>query len=574
MGRLFGTDGVRGVAGEDLTGQLAMDLAAAAAGLLQDARAGAAERSNGARLTAVVGRDPRASGEFLEAAVVAGLAGAGVDVLRLGVIPTPGVAYLTAELGADLGIMLSASHNPAADNGIKLFARGGFKLPDAAEDEIEARMAEPGQRKPGPPAGGFGRVRDARNERERYLAHLLASQATGVAAGQEAGEAAVRETGEAAVRGAGEPAVQGAGEAAVLGPEGVAASAAGEPAARVTKAAAPLAGMRVVVDCAHGAASELAPALLRRAGADVIAIGAEPDGENINAGCGSTHLDTLCAAVVEYGADAGIAHDGDADRCLAVDATGQVIDGDQILAVLALGLKAQNRLAGNTVVATVMSNLGFRLAMAEAGITVVETAVGDRYVLEAMRAGNYVLGGEQSGHIIMLDHATTGDGLLTALHLLAAAAPEGVTLAGLAQVMTRYPQVLVNVTGVDKARAAGSPELATAVAAAKAELGASGRVLVRPSGTEPTVRIMVEAKDHAHAKRLADTLAAKVRAVSLSPHRASPPPRPTASPRTSTRTSTTTTTPSWSSSMGARRTRSGSAGRTSGATTPARQPVT
>jgi phosphoglucosamine mutase len=514
MGRLFGTDGVRGVAGEDLTGQLAMDLAAAAAGLLQDARASDAERSNGARLTAVVGRDPRASGEFLEAAVVAGLAGAGVDVLRLGVIPTPGVAYLTAELGADLGIMLSASHNPAADNGIKLFARGGFKLPDAAEDEIEARMAEPGQRKPGPPAGGFGRVRDARNERERYLAHLLASQATGAAAG----EAAVRETGEAADRSAGEAAIQRAGEAA-RGPGA---------------AAGPLAGMRVVVDCAHGAASELAPALLRRAGADVIAIGAEPDGENINAGCGSTHLDALCAAVVEYEADAGIAHDGDADRCLAVDATGQVIDGDQILAVLALGLKAQNRLAGNTVVATVMSNLGFRLAMAEAGITVVETAVGDRYVLEAMRAGSYVLGGEQSGHIIMLDHASTGDGLLTALHLLAAAAPEGVTLAGLAQVMTRYPQVLVNVTGVDKARAAGSPELATAVAAAKAELGASGRVLVRPSGTEPTVRIMVEAKDHAHAKRLADTLAAKVRAVSLSPrltlHPYAPPRRLTRPP--------------------------------------------
>jgi phosphoglucosamine mutase len=465
MGRLFGTDGVRGVAGEDLTGQLAMDLAAAAAGLLQEVRTSTTAQSNGARLVAVVGRDPRASGEFLEAAVVAGLAGAGVDVLRLGVIPTPGVAYLTAELGADLGIMLSASHNPAADNGIKLFARGGFKLPDAAEDEIEARLADPGRLRPGQPAGGFGRVRDARGERERYLAHLLASQPGG--AGGEA------------------------------------------------HGAAPLAGMRVVVDCAHGAASELAPVLLRRAGADVIAIGAEPDGENINAGCGSTHLETLSAAVVEHGADAGIAHDGDADRCLAVDAAGQVIDGDQILAVLALGLKARNRLAGDTVVATVMSNLGFRLAMAEAGITVVETGVGDRYVLEAMRAGSFVLGGEQSGHIIMLDHATTGDGLLTALHLLAAAAGQGVTLAELARVMTRYPQVLVNVTGVDKARAAESPELATAVAAAKTELGTSGRVLVRPSGTEPTVRVMVEAKDHAYAKRLADTLAATVRAVSL-----------------------------------------------------------
>jgi phosphoglucosamine mutase len=459
MGRLFGTDGVRGVAGEDLTGQLAMDLAAAAAGLLQDAHA-SRPRVNGARPVAVVGRDPRASGEFLEAAVVAGLAGAGVDVLRLGVIPTPGVAHLTAELGADLGVMLSASHNPAADNGIKLFARGGFKLPDAAEDEVEARMAKPGLHRLGPPAAGFGRVRDARGERELYLTHLLESSA-----------------------------------------------AAGE-------GAAPLAGMRVVVDCAHGAASELAPVLLRRAGADVLAIGAEPDGENINAGCGSTHLETLSAAVVEHGADAGIAHDGDADRCLAVDADGQVIDGDQILAMLALGLKARNRLAGDTVVATVMSNLGFRLAMADAGITVIETAVGDRYVLEAMRAGSFVLGGEQSGHIIMLDHATTGDGLLTALHLLAAAAGEGVTLAGLAKVMTRYPQVLVNVRGVDKARATESPELAAAVAAAKAELGTSGRVLVRPSGTEPTVRVMVEAKDPHHANRLAESLAATIRAVS------------------------------------------------------------
>jgi phosphomannomutase len=578
MGRLFGTDGVRGVAGEDLTGQLAMDLAAAAAGLLHDAHAAAA-RANGARLVAVVGRDPRASGEFLEAAVVAGLAGAGVDVLRLGVIPTPGVAYLTAALGADLGVMLSASHNPAADNGIKLFARGGFKLPDAAEDEIEARLAEPARFRPGPPAQGFGRVRDARGERERYLAHLLASPGAGARPAQPTGEGLTHQAGERFAQRSGEGFAQQAGEGfAQRSGEGVAQQAAGGFAQRsgegfaqqggggaaqqaddgptrrpgngaarrigdgsqeagegtarqagtgvarqagegttwgaAPPSAGPLAGLRVVVDCAHGAASELAPLLLRRAGADVIAIGAEPDGENINEGCGSTHLETLCAAVVKYGADAGIAHDGDADRCLAVDAAGQVIDGDQILAVLALGLKAQNRLAGDTVVATVMSNLGFRLAMADAGITVVETAVGDRYVLEAMRAGSYVLGGEQSGHIIMLDHATTGDGLLTALHLLAATASGRVPLAGLARVMTRYPQVLVNVTGVDKARAAKSPELAVAVAAAKAELGASGRVLVRPSGTEPTVRVMVEAKDHADAKRVADSLAATVRSVS------------------------------------------------------------
>jgi phosphoglucosamine mutase len=475
--RLFGTDGVRGVAGEDLTGTLAMDLASAAAGMLQDMRAAAGAR--GARLVAVVGRDPRASGEFLEAAVVAGLAGAGVDVLRLGVIPTPGVAFLTAELGADIGVMLSASHNPAPDNGIKLFARGGFKLPDAAEDEIEARMASPGAAGAagGVPAGGFGRVRDARGERERYLAHLLSSQPG---------------TGDLG-------AVYGGRARGVV---------------HAPRATAPLAGLRVVVDCAHGAASALAPVLLRRAGADVIAIGAEPDGENINAGCGSTHTEALSAAVLKHGADAGIAHDGDADRCLAMDAAGEMIDGDQILAILALEYQARGLLARDTVVGTVMSNLGFRTAMARAGITVVETAVGDRYVLEAMRAGDFVLGGEQSGHIIMLDHATTGDGMLTALHLLAAAVRRGVALADLARVMTRYPQVLVNVAGVDKARAARSPELAAAVAAAEAELGAAGRVLVRPSGTEQAVRVMVEATDHERARRLADGLAATVRSLS------------------------------------------------------------
>jgi phosphoglucosamine mutase len=457
MGRLFGTDGVRGVAGDDLTGRLAMDLAIAAAEVLHETGVFDRARAEGRRPVAVVGRDPRTSGEFLESAVVAGLAGVGVDVLRLGVIPTPAVAFLTADKSADLGVMLSASHNPAKDNGIKLFARGGFKLPDAAEDEIEARLGQPGRAVTGPPGGGFGRVSDDGDSRERYLAHLLASL-----------------------------------------------SAPGRP----------LAGLRVVVDCAHGAASGVAPSLLRRAGADVIAIGAEPDGENINDGCGSTHLDVLRAAVVEQRADAGIAHDGDADRCLAVDAGGQVIDGDQIMAVLALGLKASGRLAHNTVVATVMSNLGFRLAMKDAGIAVVETAVGDRYVLEAMRAGNYVFGGEQSGHIIMLDHATTGDGLLTALHLLAAVARERVPLADLAKVMTRYPQVLVNVAGVDKVRVASSPEVAAQVAAATAELGRSGRILVRPSGTEPTVRVMVEAVDAERARHLADRLASVIRSAS------------------------------------------------------------
>jgi phosphoglucosamine mutase len=468
MGRLFGTDGVRGVAGDDLTGQLAMDLAVATVAVLRDTGAFAAAEKAGRRPAAVVGRDPRASGEFLEAAVVAGLAGAGVDVLRLGVIPTPAVAYLVGELSTELGVMLSASHNPAPDNGIKLFAHGGFKLPDAVEDEIEDRLTagrEPGRasgRDPGrgrPPAGGFGRVTDAAVECERYKDHLLASLPAGLAG----------------------------------------------------RGRAPLAGLTVVVDCANGAASDVAPRVLHRAGAEVIAIGAEPDGLNINSDCGSTHLDTLSAAVLKHGADAGIAHDGDADRCLAVGADGEVIDGDQILAVLALALSDIDRLPRNTVVGTVMSNLGFRVAMRNAGITVVETAVGDRYVLEAMRAGKYTLGGEQSGHIIMLDHATTGDGLLTALHLLATTARQGVPLAELAAVMTKYPQVLVNVAGVDKARVAASPGLAAAVAAAEQELGTTGRVLVRPSGTEPAVRVMVEAAEHSQAQRVADRLAAAVR---------------------------------------------------------------
>jgi phosphoglucosamine mutase len=480
MGQLFGTDGVRGAAGRELTAGLAMALAAAAANVLsasEPALGGAGSRQ---RPFAVVGRDPRASGEFLEAAVVAGLAASGVDVVRLGVIPTPAVAHLTAALGAEFGVMLSASHNPAPDNGIKFFARGGMKLPDAVEDEIEARLAgRNGQvlaggqllseglgsaaiasqdlvshGPAGVPAAGFGRVSDAPGQGERYIEHLLSTLA-------------------------GRPGGHGR----------------------------PLAGLRVVVDCAHGAASRYAPDLLRRAGAEVIAIGADPDGLNINAGCGSTSLQALSAAVVEAGAEVGIAHDGDADRCLAVDAAGRVVDGDQILAVLAIALKAEGRLAGDTVVATVMSNLGFRHAMRAAGIEVVQTPVGDRHLLAAMLDGKFVLGGEQSGHVIMLDHATTGDGMLTGLHLLAEVARQDRTLADLVSVMTRYPQVLINVPGVDKALVMSAPSLSDAVAKAEAELGDTGRVLVRPSGTEPAVRVMVEAQDAGQAERLATRLA-------------------------------------------------------------------
>ncbi|TDQ51444.1 phosphoglucosamine mutase [Actinorugispora endophytica] len=443
MARLFGTDGVRGVAGRDLTAGLALELAISAARVL------AKKDSSAGRPLAVVGRDPRASGEFLEAAVVAGLASAGVDVVRLGVLPTPAVAFLTGELDADFGVMLSASHNPAPDNGVKFFARGGHKLPDAVEDEIEKGLGSPVV---GATGADVGRVSDASDGAERYIAHVVGSL-----------------------------------------PQR-------------------LDGLKVVVDCANGAATRVAPEALRRAGAQVIAIGDAPDGLNINEGCGSTYLDALREAVREHGADAGIAHDGDADRCLAVAADGSVVDGDQIMAVLALELHESGRLADDTLVVTVMSNLGLRLAMQEAGVALVETPVGDRYVLEAMRAGSYSLGGEQSGHVILLEHASTGDGLLTGLHLLAAVSRRGVALAELAKVMNRMPQVLVNVRGVDKNRAGESAGLAAAVAAAEAELGGSGRVLLRPSGTEPMVRVMVEAASEGEARRIADHLAEVVKA--------------------------------------------------------------
>ncbi|WP_405088569.1 phosphoglucosamine mutase [Microbispora sp. NBC_01389] len=448
-GRLFGTDGVRGVAGRDLTAELAMDLSVAAAHVLGDAGAFHASVGRRGRPMAVVGRDPRASGEFLEAAVVAGLASSGVDVLRLGVLPTPAVAYLTNALGADLGVMLSASHNPAPDNGIKFFTRGGYKLPDAVENEIEQRLGEKWDRPVGP---AVGRVREAYGEADRYVSHLL------------------------------------------------------------TTLPHRLDGLRIVVDCAHGAAHMVAPEALLRAGAAVETIGAAPDGLNINDGVGSTHLAPLREAVAERGADLGIAYDGDADRCLAVTAAGEEIDGDQIMAILALAMHADGRLAKDTVVATVMSNLGFKIALREAGLSVVETTVGDRYVLEAMQDGGYNLGGEQSGHVIMMDHATTGDGLLTSLHLMAEVARQGRSLADLASVMTKLPQVLVNVRDVARSKAS-APELREAVAKAESELGETGRVLIRPSGTEPMIRVMVEAASQEQARTVADRLAGVVQEV-------------------------------------------------------------
>ncbi|MFF7900434.1 phosphoglucosamine mutase [Streptomyces sp. NPDC007920] len=450
MGRLFGTDGVRGVANADLTAELALGLSVAAAHVL--AEAGTFE---GHRPTAVVGRDPRASGEFLEAAVVAGLASAGVDVLRVGVLPTPAVAYLTGVLGADLGVMLSASHNAMPDNGVKFFARGGHKLADELEDRIESvyeehRTGAPWHR---PTGAGVGRVRDYDEGFDRYVAHLVGALPNR------------------------------------------------------------LDGLRIVLDEAHGAASGVSPEAFRRAGAEVVTIGADPDGLNINDGCGSTHLGPLKAAVTEHGADLGIAHDGDADRCLAVDHTGEEVDGDQILSVLALAMRERSALPSDTVVATVMSNLGFKLAMEREGIQLVQTAVGDRYVLEEMKDKGYALGGEQSGHVIILDHATTGDGTLTGLMLAARIAGSGRTLRDLASVMERLPQVLVNVPDVDKTRVKTSADLAAAVAEAERELGGTGRVLLRPSGTEPLVRVMVEAADIEQARSVAGRLADSVKSA-------------------------------------------------------------
>ncbi len=443
MGQYFGTDGVRGLANGLVTAELALDLSVAAAHVL-----GEAGVFSGHRPVAVVGRDTRISGQFLEAAVVAGLASAGVDVLLLGELPTPGVAYLTGSLDADLGVMLSASHNPMPDNGIKFLARGGAKLDDAIEHAIEKRLREPWDR---PTGSAVGRVRTYDDAVSDYVGHL-------------AGSATTR-----------------------------------------------LEGLKVVLDCAHGAASVAGPATLKAAGAEVVAICAEPDGLNINEQCGSTHLGLLQRAVLEHEADVGFALDGDADRCLAVDAEGNIVDGDQILAILALAMRDSGELYHDTVVATVMSNLGFVQAMKAEGVGVRQTKVGDRYVLEAMKALGYTLGGEQSGHVIMSNHATTGDGILTALRVLERMADKQASLAQLADVMTRLPQVLVNVPDVDKSRADEDFVLAAAVAEAEADLGESGRVLLRPSGTEPLVRVMVEATTAERAQEIADRLADVVR---------------------------------------------------------------
>ncbi len=443
MARLFGTDGVRGVANQDLTAELAMALGAAAARRLL--RTGEIRRR-----VATVGRDPRASGEMLEAAVIAGVTSEGVDALRVGVLPTPAVAYLTSAYDADFGVMISASHNPMPDNGIKIFGPGGHKLDDSTEDRIEQLVHQgPGLR---PTGAALGRVVDAEDALDRYLRHVSGAVTTR------------------------------------------------------------LDGLTVVVDCAHGAGSAAAPQAYRAAGANVIAIHAEPDGLNINDGCGSTHMQTLRSAVVSYGADLGLAHDGDADRCLAVDSQGRIIDGDAIMVVLALAMHEAGELASDTLVATVMSNLGLHLAMRSAGIEVRTTAVGDRYVLEELRAGAYSIGGEQSGHLVMPAFGTTGDGIVTGLRLMSRMAQTRRSLAHLAEPMQTLPQVLINVEVSNTATVAEAPSVRDAVAQAEAELGERGRILLRPSGTEQLVRVMVEAADEDTARQMAVRVAESVSA--------------------------------------------------------------
>lgn len=426
MTRLFGTDGVRGVANKDLTPELAYKLGRAGAHVL-------AGGNVPKRL--VVGRDTRVSGDMLEAALAAGICSTGVDVLTVGVIPTPAIALLTRELNAAGGVVISASHNPVEDNGIKFFGPSGYKLPDDKEQQIEQLLADTSTQLPSPVGASVGRIQRVTDADDRYIDFLK---------GTVSGD---------------------------------------------------LSGLKIVVDCANGAAYRVAPRVLEELGARVIPIFNTPDGVNINAGCGSTHPEKLQDAVVHHGADLGLAHDGDADRLIAVDHRGNLVDGDQIMVICARHLKAQNRLPQNTVVVTVMSNLGLHLAMREAGIEVLQTKVGDRYVLEELLNSGAILGGEQSGHILFLDHSPTGDGVLTALQLLTVIKSTGRNLAELAGQMERLPQLLENVRVADKHQVMTSPALKESIAQMEKRLAGQGRVLVRPSGTESLVRVMAEGRD-------------------------------------------------------------------------------
>jgi len=448
MSRLFGTDGVRGLANAELTADLALRLAQAASQVLTQGRHADEVRREGRKPRAIVARDPRISGEFLTAAVSAGLASSGIDVLDAGVLPTPAAAFLVNDIQADFGVMISASHNHAADNGIKFFSFGGTKLPDIVEERIEKALEGPRLQ---PTGAGVGRIRRFADAEDRYVLHLLATMDVS------------------------------------------------------------LAGLHIVIDCANGAAAGISPRAFKDAGAQVTVIGSDPDGLNINEGCGSTDLALLQKTVIDVGADLGIAHDGDADRCLAIDATGNVIDGDHIMAILAVSMNSRGLLKSSTVVATVMSNLGLEIALNREGIVLRRSAVGDRYVLEDMESGSFNFGGEQSGHIIFADHSTTGDGLLTGLHLAAEMVRTGKTAAELASVMTALPQILVNVKDVDHTNLDSDAEVAALQKELEAELGDEGRILLRSSGTEPLVRVMVEAATQDHAESVAQRLADLVR---------------------------------------------------------------
>lgn len=441
MGRLFGTDGVRGIANLDLTPELAFKLGEAAGHFL-------GEKGRG---RVVVGMDTRRSGDLLEAALVAGICSSGASALRAGIVPTPAVAFLARDLGADGGVVISASHNPAEYNGIKFFDRDGFKLPDEIEDEIEEFLVSERDWER-PTGGGVGVAEQVPDAIERYVAHAVSTL-----------------------------------------PDR-------------------LEGLRIAIDCGHGAAAVSTPAAFAALGAEVTSVNCDWDGTDINRGCGSTHLEVIAEVVRNGSFHLGIAHDGDADRVLAVDETGAEVDGDQIMAVCAVDLHGHGRLAGDTVVATVMSNLGFDVAMRENGINLIKTRVGDRYVLDQMRASGAVFGGEQSGHVIFLEHATTGDGLITALQLAAVVHRTGEPLSALTSVMKRYPQVLENVRVAHRELLSSSVAIAEAVRAAETTLGDSGRVLVRASGTEPLVRVMVEAVDEEQARAIAGTIAELVRA--------------------------------------------------------------
>jgi phosphoglucosamine mutase len=437
MGKLFGTDGVRGVANTELTPELAFRLGRAGASLFTE---------QDKQPTLVIGRDTRISGEMLEAALIAGICSAGGNVITVGVVPTPAVAYLTRTLEADAGIVISASHNPAADNGIKFFCGDGYKLPDAIEERLERLVLSVNDEIPRPTGSGVGTVMRKPEALDMYIDYVT------------------------------------------------------------TTTQQDFRKLKIVIDCAHGAAYEVAPRAFRRLGANVIVLNAKPNGTNINVECGSTHPEALRRAVVEHGAHVGIAHDGDADRLIAVDEKGNIVDGDFILAICGMHMMKKGILKDDTLVATVMSNLGLHLAFKNAGGKIITTQVGDRYVLEAMREHKLSLGGEQSGHIIFLDHNTTGDGIITAIQLVSAVKETGKSLSELAGVMTRLPQVLVNVRVKDKTGWDQNPAIKAVITDVETQLGDNGRVLVRPSGTEPLIRVMAEGPDEKELKSLVEKI--------------------------------------------------------------------